>query len=448
MSFRRVSDAPIGVQPTTVAGRVEQWVRPGDWLPVDPPAPTDNKFVALLAVHDNDSNRVAFRFTVTGGYRVDWGDGTAAQNIATAVTAEHSYDFASLPASALTSRGYKQVRVTVVPQTAAAFTAISLQYRPTGYGAYVNTAPWLDIAISAPGLTSLVLGASTMVVYLSMLERVRLLSHSLVSASYAFAYLYGLRQVEIAGGATLTSCAGMFRGCTALTAPPVFVTSNVTSFSYMFAACTALRTVPYYDTSKGIDFSYMFSGATLLERLPTFNTSKATTVAFMFSTAASLITVPAFDFGKVVTTSSFVASARSIRRIPVMGLRVAADLRYLNLGPLALNELYAGLVDLTASIGNATGNGTTVTFTTTAPHNLYVGLPVTVSGVDPVTFNIAGKVAAVPNMTSFTITNAATGVYNSGGSVKPTSLALQCSGAWGFTTSNQSIATAKGWVVS
>jgi hypothetical protein len=73
--------------------------------------------------------------------------------------------------------------------------------------------------------------------------------------------------------------------------------------------------------------------------------------------------------------------------------------------------------DLT--ITNISGDGTTVTVTTSSWHWLMVGQTVTIIGVNPTAYNITGTVASVQTATNvFTITNAATGSYVSGGTVK------------------------------
>jgi|LauGreDrversion4_2_1035121.scaffolds.fasta_scaffold00453_5 hypothetical protein len=65
-----------------------------------------------------------------------------------------------------------------------------------------------------------------------------------------------------------------------------------------------------------------------------------------------------------------------------------------------------------ATITNAVGNGTTVTFT--ANNTFAAGEFVTVTGVSPVAYNISGLIATATT-SQFTVTNSATGSYSSGG---------------------------------
>ena len=74
--------------------------------------------------------------------------------------------------------------------------------------------------------------------------------------------------------------------------------------------------------------------------------------------------------------------------------------------------------NLTKSVSLTTvaGNGTRITYTTSKAHNLKVGDSVTITGVNPVNYNIAGLVNTVPSTTTFTLLSDQIGTYVSGGS--------------------------------
>ena len=75
------------------------------------------------------------------------------------------------------------------------------------------------------------------------------------------------------------------------------------------------------------------------------------------------------------------------------------------------------------SVTNASGDGTTVTYTTALPHTLIPGDTITITGITPSAYNLTGvTVTTVPTNTTFTVTNSATGVYSSGGSIATTHL--------------------------
>jgi hypothetical protein len=68
----------------------------------------------------------------------------------------------------------------------------------------------------------------------------------------------------------------------------------------------------------------------------------------------------------------------------------------------------------------------TVTYTTTLPHNLASGDVVSIYGVNPTAYNLKNvTIASTPSATTFTVTNAATGTYVSGGFVKRVKIEIQ-----------------------
>jgi hypothetical protein len=71
------------------------------------------------------------------------------------------------------------------------------------------------------------------------------------------------------------------------------------------------------------------------------------------------------------------------------------------------------------------GAAGTVTYTTTLPHNLAAGDVVSIYGVSPAAYNLNNVTIATITSTQFTVTNAATGTYSSGGFVKRTKTEIQ-----------------------
>jgi hypothetical protein len=72
-------------------------------------------------------------------------------------------------------------------------------------------------------------------------------------------------------------------------------------------------------------------------------------------------------------------------------------------------------VAIAAGTAGAAESGTTVTITTTSAHGFAVGDDVTIAGVGVAGYNGGFLITAIPNPTSFTYTNAATGLAASGG---------------------------------
>jgi hypothetical protein len=67
-------------------------------------------------------------------------------------------------------------------------------------------------------------------------------------------------------------------------------------------------------------------------------------------------------------------------------------------------SIYEPLDDRVVKITNATASGTTLTYTTDAPHGLTAGTEISISGISPVVFNQSKvNIATVPTSTTFTI---------------------------------------------
>ena len=68
-----------------------------------------------------------------------------------------------------------------------------------------------------------------------------------------------------------------------------------------------------------------------------------------------------------------------------------------------------------AEISNASGDGATLTFTTSTDHGFSTGWTVDISGVDPTGYNVSGETITVTSDTTFTVSGTETGTYVSGG---------------------------------
>ena len=70
-----------------------------------------------------------------------------------------------------------------------------------------------------------------------------------------------------------------------------------------------------------------------------------------------------------------------------------------------------------STITNVVGNGTNVVYTTTG-HNYLVNMSVTITGIDPSAYNLSNQTITAVSGNDFTIANAATGSYVSGGTAR------------------------------
>ncbi len=81
-------------------------------------------------------------------------------------------------------------------------------------------------------------------------------------------------------------------------------------------------------------------------------------------------------------------------------------------------SIYEPLDDRVVIITNAVASGTTITYTTDAPHGLSVGTTISISEISPTVFNLSSiNIATVPTTTSFTVVvpSAVSGTFLSSG---------------------------------
>lgn len=252
------------------------WVRPNDWLSLPTVLNTEHKIVGLHAVYPGDSNFLAFTCNTSGGdYEVTWGDGTS--NVYTnGAIAEHVYNFNNVTLDGtLTSENFKQVIVTVVPLTDQ-FNNFNFNVKHTLETTGGRNSGWLDIIVSGPTMTNLILGSGSNVSF------------------------YSLQQFQLISENLITNFSAFFFKCFALRSVPLFIANNCTNFTGMFERCYSLEYIlpttstTGLHTNSGSIFYGMFSDCSNLKRLfsPTFNTSNGIDFTVMFSTCKRLIDIP------------------------------------------------------------------------------------------------------------------------------------------------------------
>ena len=349
------------------------WTRPADWLPTNVVA-TEQKVQLLVHVGADaavETNRV-MAFSAAPAYTVNWGDGSAVENIATGVVAKHLYNPTSLAGTA-TSTGMLQAVVTITPQ-AGVFTALDLSQ--AYYVGKTWRAPVVDAVISTPGSTftsAPVFGSAT-----AALARVEFKAPLVTQyAVNMFQFCYSLREIigELRVTATGSVIANLFSGCYLLTKfPTITITGNpwdagnvfancasmvdvpqfacgtqTTNFTGMFNGCTNLREVPAWlstSTSNGTDFSSMFSGCVNLVTAPVINTSKGTTFASMFSGCTNLVSAPALDTSKGLTFTSMFSGCTKLTTVPALTTPLATNMQFMfqncySLGTVSLSSTAA-----------------------------------------------------------------------------------------------------------
>ena len=174
------------------------WTRPIDWPALDAIADGVQKIQGVYAVYDIETAGNAVAITIAGTYTVDWGDGSAPENFATGVSAEHTYDYADTDLGAVTSRGYKCAVITITPQSGQNLTSVNFNDRHATFS-QVNTSPWLDISINGEYITALTIGSPSQVCRKGLLEQVTIGEQAVTTMANMFYGCSSLRYAALSG---------------------------------------------------------------------------------------------------------------------------------------------------------------------------------------------------------------------------------------------------------
>ena len=307
------------------------WQRPADWLPMPIVEPTDETFVGLHAVIENSENYVAFSFTTsTGLYQVDWGDGNVTTHASNEI-AQHQYDFNTYDTgnATLSSRGYKQVIVTITPVTGnlRSFN-FNQRFVTSPVQNQVYSTGWLECKTSMPNaiagnavlrfsgnLTSPATIGNVRNTYLESFEIV-----NIGSATFLRGFFFGctsLQNVVItAYTSNVTDAQQMFFGCTSLKTVPLFDTQSLTTAPGMFQACSSLRELPTFNFSSLTNMGTTFQDCTSLREIPLFNTANVTNMSFTFFGCHSLEKFPLLNTANVTNMTSTIRGCFSLKYVP------------------------------------------------------------------------------------------------------------------------------------
>ena len=301
-------------------GGVKEWQRPSDWLPMPTNiTASDQIFVGLHAVIENNDNYCAFSFTTSSGqYRVDWGDGNVTLHNSGTI-AQYQYNYASVSNSTLSSRGYKQVIIKVTP-VSGNLLGCNFQQRfvttPAQNQAY--SSGFLECILSMPNASSgqsITFGGTTIKHTYCEKVDVKTIGNA-TNMAYMFQNCYSLQSVPLFNTINVTNMNNMFVGCISLQSVPLFNTSNVTNMSYMLGYCYSLQSVPLFNTSNVTNMSAMFGYCYSLQSVPLFNTAKVTNMSYMLGYCYSLQSVPLFNTINVTNMTGMFQTCYSLNFIP------------------------------------------------------------------------------------------------------------------------------------
>lgn len=300
-----------------VAGTSYDWVRPADWLPIPRIVTNEEVFYSVFAVYNVTlGNFVAFSFT--GNYTVDWGDGSAIENIASGVVAQHQYDWVNV--GNVTSEGFRQALIKVIPQSGQNLTTINLQKNHSTIGAS-KVSQHLDIVMSIPNVGG-TLNFYNGTIINKICERVWIKQMGNVTSFFAMFYnaFPKLQSALFPDTSSVLDTNQMFVGCLSLRKLDLFNTQNVTDMTAMFNNCISLLEVPLFNLQSAKNISTMFNSCSSLLKVPLFNTQNVTNAYGIFTNCVLLVEAPLFNLQSATTTSYMFFGCKNLKTIPLYNL--------------------------------------------------------------------------------------------------------------------------------
>jgi hypothetical protein len=354
------------------------WVRPADWTALPALVATDEKFVGIVAVWDDLVNHVAFTFTTNDNldhYLVNWGDGSAVQEVLSGVAANHTYTYANVP-GVVCSRGYKTALVTVTPRIGDVFSAIDLTTRHpagvffVGQGACEPIgAPWLDINFAGSFGTVYIASDDVNTKSAHYIERMQITHCHLTSiATNLLAGSAKLQSVPLLALSSVLTVGGLLYMATGIKSIDPVNLSAATSITYAFSNASSLRVAPDINLGSALTvFSGVFMGCNSMEKSKLYNLSNVIDVSMLHYGNFSLVEVPAYDLFRCTNLSSFVETCLNLRSFLPHGMCASFSLSYTSLSRIAVLSVFQrlGTVFLLSAGTNLTGDTWTVTLNAT-----------------------------------------------------------------------------------
>jgi hypothetical protein len=170
------------------------WIRNPDWLPLPVLSPSDNRFVGLFLVFENEYNQLTVNAT-NNAANIDWGDSTSVTSNGTTQTKVYDYSTISSPINQYyDGRNYKQVIVDITRLNT--LTSLILSNNSLSALNNLGTINFVDIAASLPETTAFVWGTTNSRT-LRICERFVLLTSVDTTYNSAFFSLPMLQYVDI-----------------------------------------------------------------------------------------------------------------------------------------------------------------------------------------------------------------------------------------------------------
>lgn len=392
-----------GVNGNITSTLEDYWIRPSDWLAMTTVSATEQKFVGLFAVFDQPNNYIAV--SAQGAYTVDWGDGSSPANFASGTVASNNYSYSSISSSTTTSRGYRQVLVTITMQAGQNFTTLDLtQPHPSNINNPGYNAPWLDIVVSGPNLVNVyTANAGTNGSRFLTVERIQVLSSSISTMNSQFTNNYALNVAYIKTSNTINDTRSMFNACYNLKAAVLDFTVGATcNGSNMFLSCRSLRRSPAINFGASGQFTLLtahFQGCLSLEEVYPYPTANCTSFASMFSSCVRLASAPAMNTSSATDVSNMFLGCQNLKYVPMYDLNGVTNMASMFNNCYSLESIpefdFSTITDMNSAFNNCNR-------LKTLPTSLNSANAVTALNV---TFNGCGSLTRLPTFNTSAVTN-------------------------------------------
>jgi hypothetical protein len=363
-----------------VAPRDYGWGRPLDWPDVAPYEEGDEGFTGLAIIPEGGATLYIELIATTSGVmgQIDWGDGSALEDIVSDTQYSHAYTYSAAPGGIVPSVGAKIAKVIF---TAAAGKSIREIYLTRSGTTDKSTVPWLDIHVAGPNIERL-WPHFGMMTYLRVLQAITFYgSNKAGGVDFNFQTYPSLRYIK-------------------------FNSSNAMGptgyWNYVFSGLASLVRVSIDWYIRSTDIGSFFSGDTNLLEAPPINAPNATFAANLFYNCYSLIKtgiislpllqsaagmfynnyslkkIPAIDFNLVTSASNFAINCYSLEACDVYNIGCSIAFTNTRLSRDELVKIFGNLktvsgktIEITGSAGAAaltpedraiaTGKGWTIT---------------------------------------------------------------------------------------
>jgi len=333
-----------------------EWVRPSD----RPTAPTLNEeeIYMLFGVQSTGPNDYAITLTASGGYTVDWGDGTV-EDIASAIKCEHMYDYSTLAVTP-NDIGIKWVWIKFTPTLATSyFTVINHKVRhslrPASSSNSLIVPQVYEIYLNAPNVTTWAWTSATYERFYALEIFDWQGTNKLSTCSYWFYYCKSLRKVRMDASSP---------GSTATVKILTNFMNNNTAFNSTLdniifpEICTASSFLQNASAFNKPTPNFIVSGSTssLMNAWTAFNSTINFDFSAMSASSSNFTNLTAFTGELVINCLALTATSLTLSQIYAMtGLRLlnmpstlaTISLTYTALGATELAILFEDLYDRT-----------------------------------------------------------------------------------------------------